>query len=231
MSINQPNTKVVTEVNPPVESKTLAQTGNFVRENQKSLTFIVTAVLALIVIYFAYQKFYLAPREIEASNKMYVAQDFWEKKDWDKAINGDAGYPGFAKIVDEYSNTKAANLAYYYLGVAYLNKGDFKKAAENFTNYRGDDAIIASEALGNTGDAYVELKDYDKAITFYKKAVDKGNNSFTSPIYLKKLALVYENQKSYSDALDAYQKIKTDFPESNEAANIDKYIARVQAQK
>ncbi|RYE35127.1 MAG: tetratricopeptide repeat protein, partial [Sphingobacteriaceae bacterium] len=194
MSINQPNTKVVTEVSAPTESKPLAQTGNFVRENQKSLTFIVTAVLALIVIYFAYQKFYLAPREIEASNKMYVAQDFWEKKDWDKAINGDAGYPGFAKIVDDYSNTKAANLAYYYLGVAYLNKGDFKKAAENFTNYRGDDAIIAAQALGNTGDAYIELKDFDKAVTFYKKAVDKGNNSFTSPVYLKKLALVYENQ-------------------------------------
>ncbi|MGI4804354.1 MAG: tetratricopeptide repeat protein [Janthinobacterium lividum] len=231
MSINQPNTKVVTEVNTPVEAKPLAQTGNFVRENQKSLSFIVTAVLALIVIYFAYQKFYLAPREVKASNEMYVAQDFWEKKQWDKAINGDAGYPGFAKIVDEYSNTKAANLAYYYLGVAYLNKGEFKKAAENLTNYRGDDVIIASQALGNTGDAYVELKDYDKAITFYKKAIDKGTNGFTSPIYLKKLALVYENQKNYNDALDAYQKIKTDFPESNEATNIDKYIARVQAQK
>lgn len=231
MSINQPNTKVATEINTPVESKTLAQTGNFVRENQKSLTFIITAVLALIVIYFAYQKFYLAPREVTASNQMYVAQDFWEKKEWDKAINGDAGYPGFAKIVDEYSNTKAANLAYYYLGVAYLNKGEFKKAAENFTNYRGDDIIIAAQALGNTGDAYVELKDYDKAITFYKKAIDKGNNSFVSPMYLKKLALVYENQKSYSDALDSYQKIKTDFPESSEATNIDKYIARAQAQK
>lgn len=231
MSINQPNTKVAPGNNTPVESKTLAQTGNFVRENQKSLTFIITAVLALIVIYFAYQKFYLAPRETMASNQMYVAQDFWEKKQWDKAINGDAGYPGFAKIIDEYSNTKAANLAYYYLGVAYLNKGEFKKAAENFTNYRGDDVIVAAQALGDTGDAYVELKDYDKAITFYKKAIDKGNNSFVSPIYLKKLALVYENQKNYGDAMDAYQKIKTDFPESNEATNIDEYIARAQAQK
>lgn len=231
MSINQPNTKVAPGNNTPVESKTLAQTGNFVRENQKSLTFIITAVLALIVIYFAYQKFYLAPRETMASNQMYVAQDFWEKKQWDKAINGDAGYPGLAKIIDEYSNTKAANLAYYYLGVAYLNKGEFKKAAENFTNYRGDDVIVAAQALGDTGDAYVELKDYDKAITFYKKAIDKGNNSFVSPIYLKKLALVYENQKNYGDAMDAYQKIKTDFPESNEATNIDEYIARAQAQK
>jgi len=231
MSNNQPNTKVAPEIKTIGETQPLAQTGKFVRENQKSLTFIISAVLALIVIYFAYQKFYLAPREVEASNQMYVAQDFWDKKQWDKAINGDAGYPGFAKIVDEYSNTKAANLAYYYLGVAYLNKGDYKKAVDNFTNYRGDDAIISAQALGNTGDAYVELKDYDKAVIYYKKAADKGNNAFISPIYLKKLALVYENQKNYSDALDAYQKIKTDYPESNEAATIDKYIARAQAEK
>ncbi len=231
MSNNQPATKVATEIKPTVKAEPLAQTGKFVRENQKSLLFISTAVIALIIIYLAYQRFYLAPREVDASNQMYVAQDFWDKKQWDKAINGEAGYPGFAKIVDEYSNTKAANLAYYYLGVAYLNKGEYKKAVDNFTNYRGDDLIIAAQALGNTGDAYVELKDYDKAVTYYKKAADKGNNNFISPIYLKKLALVYEVQKNYSDALDAYQKIKTDYPESNEASTIDKYIARVQEQK
>jgi len=231
MSNNQPNTKVATEIKTAGEAQSLAQTGNFVRENQKSLLFISTAVIALIIIYFAYQKFYLAPREVDASNQMYVAQDFWEKKQWDKAINGDAGYPGFAKIVDEYSNTKAANLAFYYLGVAYLNKGEYKKAIDNLTNYRGDDVIIAAQALGNTADAYVELKDYDKAITYYKKAADKGNNNFISPMYLKKLGLVYEAQKNYKDAADAYQKIKTDFPESNESASIEKYIARAAAQK
>lgn len=231
MSNNQPNTKVATEIKTAGEAQPLAQTGNFVRENQKSLLFISTAVIALIIIYFAYQKFYLAPREVDASNQMYVAQDFWEKKQWDKAINGDAGYPGFAKIVDEYSNTKAANLAFYYLGVAYLNKGEYKKAIDNLTNYRGDDVIISAQALGNTGDAYVELKDYDKAITYYKKAADKGNNNFISPMYLKKLGLVYEAKKNYKDAADAYQKIKTDFPESNESASIEKYIARAAAQK
>ena len=231
MSINQPNTKVVTEVKPAAEPKPLAQTGNFVRENQKSLLFISSAVIALIIIYFAYQKFYLAPRETEASNQMYVAQDYWDKKQWDKAINGDAGYPGFAKIIDEYSNTKAANLAFYYLGVAYLNKGEYKKAVDNFTNYRGDDLIIAAQALGDTGDAYVELKDFDKAATYYKKAADKGNNSFISPLYLKKLGLVYEAQKNFKDAADTYRKIKTDFPESSDAASIDKYIARAEAQQ
>src|SRR5580698_6234574 len=99
------------------------QTGNFVRENQKSLVFIGSAIVAMIIIYVIYQKLYLGPRELAAANQMYVAQNSWEQKDWDKAIKGDAGYPGFEKIVTDYSNTKAANLAWYYLGVAYLNKG------------------------------------------------------------------------------------------------------------
>jgi tetratricopeptide (TPR) repeat protein len=168
----------------------LSQSGRFVRENQKSLLFIVTAVVVMIAGYFIYLKTYLGPRDITAANQMYVAQDFWAKKDWDKAINGDAGYPGFEKIISEYSNTKAANLAYFYLGIAYLNKGEYRKAIDNLTSYHGDDFMIAPEALGGTGDAYVELKDYSNAETYFKKAADK-KNKFLSPLYLKKLGLVY----------------------------------------
>src|ERR1700761_7765757 len=222
MSKTQANTKVA------VENKSVGQTGNFVRENQKSLIFIGGAIVALILIYIAYQKFYIAPREIKASNQMHVAQDFWDKKDWDKAIKGDAGYPGFEKIIDDYSNTKAANLAYFYLGTAYLNKGEFQKAIDNLTNYRGSDNMIAPEALGNTGDAYVELKDYDKAATYFKKAADKAKNKFLTPLYLKKLGLVYEAQNDYKSADEAYKQIKSDYPESIQAASIDEYIARVE---
>ena len=168
MSKDQATTNVITN------NAEFGQTGRFVRDNQKSLTFIAAAIVAMIIIYIAYQKLYLAPREVDATNQMYVAQDFWAKKEWDKAIKGDAGYPGLEKIVSDYSNTKAANLAYYYLGVAYLNKGEFRKAIDNLTTYRGDDTMIAAQALGNTADAYVELKDYDKAETYYNKAIEKA---------------------------------------------------------
>ena len=225
MSKTQANTRIV------VEDKNFGQTGRFVRENQKSLVFIGGAIIAMIIIYFAYQKMYLAPREVQAANQMYVAQDFWAKKQWDKAVNGDAGYPGFKKIIDDYSNTKAANLAYFYLGTAYLNQGKYREAIDNLTNYRGDDYIIAPEALGSTGDAYVELKDYDKADTYFKKAVDKAKNSFLSPFYLKKLGLVYEAENDYKSAADTYKKIKSDYPESTEAQSIDAYIARAEAKQ
>jgi tetratricopeptide (TPR) repeat protein len=223
MSKTQANTKVATpETN-------IVQGGSFVRENQKSLLFIGGAVVALIVIYFLYLKVYLGPLETKAANQMYQAQDYWAKKDWDKAINGDASFPGFKKIISDYSNTKAANLAYFYLGTAYLNKGEYRKAIENLDSYSGDDTMIAAEALGGAGDAYVELKDYDKAAGYFTKAVDKAKNKFLSPLYLKKLGLVYEQTKDNKSAGEAYKRIKTEYPESAEAQNIDEYIARAEA--
>ncbi|PTQ92680.1 cytochrome c-type biogenesis protein CcmH/NrfG [Mucilaginibacter yixingensis] len=215
----------------PTQEKEIAKTGNFVRENQKSLLFIAIAIVAIVAIYFIYQKMYLGPREIEAADQMHVAQDNWEKKDWDKAIKGDAGFPGFEKIVADYGNTKAANLAYFYLGTAYLNKGEFQKAVDAFTNYHGEDSMVAAEALGGTGDAYVELKDYDKAASYFQKAADKGANKFLTPFYLKKLGLVYEAKNDYKTAADTYKQIKSDYPESVEAQSIDEYIARAEAKQ
>ena len=225
MSKTQANTKVASSEN------TFGQSSNFVRENQKSLLFIGGAIIALIAIYLLYLKLYLGPREITAADQMHVAQDFWAKKDWDKAIKGDASYPGFEKIISEYSNTKAANLAYFYLGTAYLNKGEYRKAIDNLSNYRGDDSMVAAEALGGAGDASVELKDYEKAISYFNKAVDKAKNKFLSPFYLKKLGLVYEEQKDNKSAAEAYKRIKTEYPESAEAQNIDEYIARAEAKQ
>lgn len=68
--------------------------------------------------------------------------------------------------------------------------------------------MIAAEALGCTGDAYVELKDYDKAATYFKKAVDKAQNKFLSPMYLKKLGLVYEAANDNKSASETYNTIK-----------------------
>ena len=220
-----------TEQSTQVGTPNLGQTGNFIQENRKSLLVIGGAIVVLILLFFAYQKLYLAPRETEAVDQMYKAQQYWEAKEWDKAIKGDGNFPGFEKIVDEYANTKSANIAYYYLGIAYLNKGEYQKAADNLVNYSGSDAVVAPLALGSAGDAYVELKQYDDAINYYKKAISKGDNEFAAPIYLKKLGLVYEEQKDFKSAIDAYNKIKTDYPQSQVASNIDMYIARAEGKQ
>ena len=211
----------------------LGNTGKFVQENAKSLAVIGGAIIALVLLYFGYQNFYLAPRAEKAANEMFKAEEYLATDSLkDRAISGDGSYPGFEKIVEEYSNTKSANLANAYLGGLYLQKGEFQKATDALGKYSSTGSpIIDPLVLGMLGDAYSELKDYSKAITFYKKASDKSKNSFTSPLFLKKLGLVYEEQKDFKSAADAYNKIRTDFPESVEASSIDTYIARAEAQQ
>jgi tetratricopeptide (TPR) repeat protein len=211
----------------------LGNTGKFVQENAKSLAVISGAIIALVLLYVGYQNFYLAPRAEKAANEMFKAEEYLAADSLkDRAISGDGSYPGFEKIVEEYSNTKSANLANAYLGGLYLQKGEFQKATDALGKYSSTGSpIIDPLVLGMLGDAYSELKDYSKAITFYKKAADKSKNSFTSPLFLKKLGLVYEEQKDFKSAADAYNKIRTDFPESAEAASVDIYIARAEAQQ
>lgn len=205
--------------------------GSFLEENSKSLLFITGAVIVLVLIYFWYQNVYLKGRAEEASAKMFRAEQYVGVDSLaNKAINGDSGYPGFEQIAEEYNNTKSANLANLYLGGIYLRKGEYKKATEVLGKYSETGSSIADPlALGMLGDAYSELKDYSQAITYYKKAADKSANKFTSPMFLKKLGLVYEAQKDFDAAEKAYTKIKSEFPSSQEATMIDEYIARAVA--
>ena len=82
-------------------------------------------------------------------------------------------------------------------------------------------------AFGLIGDAHMEKGEVEEAIEYYKKAAKENANKFSSPIYLKKVGLAYEDKGQKEDALKAYEQIKTDFPESQEATQIDKFIVRV----
>jgi tetratricopeptide (TPR) repeat protein len=214
------------EINQPVRK------GSFLEENSKSLLFIAGAIVLLIGVYFWYQNVYLKNRAEEASKQMFKAEQFVGTDSLaNKAINGEGGYPGLEKIAEEYNNTKSANLANLYLGGIYLRKGEYKKATEVLGKYAETGSAVADPlALGLLGDAYSELKDFKQAATYYKKAADKASNKFTSPMFLKKLGLVYENLKDFKSAEEAYTKIKTQYPDSQEAAMIDEYIARANAQ-
>ncbi len=206
--------------------------GSFIQDNTKSLLFIAGAIVLLIGVYFYYQNVYLKNRAEEASALMFKAEQYIGVDSLSaKAINGEAGYPGLEKIADEFDNTKSANLANLYLGGIYLRKGEFKKATEVLGKYSATGSPVADPlTLGLLGDAYSELKDYKQAATYYKKAAEKSNNKFTSPMFLKKLGIVYESLKDFKAAEETYTKIKTSFPESQEAAMIDLYVARTGAQ-
>lgn len=208
-----------------------SKTEEFIEKNKKVIIAVVLGLIIVVGGYFGYKKLVIAPMEFDAQKDMFMAEKYFSQDSLQLAINGDGENYGFIDIVDEYSGTKAANLAHYYLGICYRNTGDYETAIEELKNFSSDDVMISTVALGAIGDSYIELNDIDEAISYYEKAVKNGENNLTSPIYLFKVGLAYEDKQDFASAEAKYKMIKTDYPDSKEAQTIDKYIARVEALK
>lgn len=200
----------------------------FYENNKKNINIAGITILAAVALYFAFVNFYQKPRELEAQQLMWKAEYYFEVDSLNKAIAGDGNYLGFEYIANEYSGTKSANLANYYMGIAYYRLGDYTSAISLLKDANIKDDMISSVALGTIGDAYVELEQYQTALEYFTKAANNSDNEFTSPIYLKKKAILLENMGNYSEALATYKTIKKEYSNSAEGLEMDKYIARAE---
>ena len=204
----------------------LSKTEQYIEDNQNKFMKIVAAEVAVIALFIAYQNLYLEPQALEAQSEMFNAEIYFEKDSFNLALNGDGQYLGFIDIADQYSSTKQGKLANYYAGLSYLYLKDYDNAIDYLNDFKSDDIVLSSLALGSIGDAYLELDDKNKALSYYKKAANNDENSFTTPRYLMKQALILEYNNEYDGALEIYLNIQENFNESRESQNIDKYIYR-----
>lgn len=195
--------------------------------NRKMLTIVGGGLVVIFGGYLGYSKFYMEPRNKKAMEQLWKADFYFERDSFNLAINGDAtGMPGYKSIAKKYSGTNGANIANYGLGISYLNTGEYKKAIEALENCNFDDDLLGPISLGAMGDAYSELKMYDEAADKYMEAAGKSTNDFTTPIYLKKAAFVYEKKGNFKKAAELYERIWKEFEHTQEGRDIEKYLAR-----
>ena len=185
------------------------------------------AAVLLVGGYFAYKYLVIAPKQQEAVEQMFKAQEQFDRDSFRLALlNPGAGYPGFEQIIDDYSGTKAANTASYYAGVSYLNLGEYDAAIAYLHDFSPSGDAMPIMKNGALGDAYAEKDELDKAMNYYKKAVAADDNEILTAYYLKKVGMLNEKNGDKSAANAAYSRIRNDHPNSPEAGDIDKYIFR-----
>ncbi|NOX45921.1 MAG: tetratricopeptide repeat protein [Chlorobi bacterium] len=207
----------------------LSSSEQFIEKNQQILTYIVGAIILIILAFFGYKKYVMAPKEKAAEVAIFNAQYYFEQDSLDLALDGDGVNLGFLEIIDDYGSTKEGNLAKYYAGICYLNKGEYETAIEYLKKFSSDDQVLSSMALGAIGDSYMQLGDADKAVDYYIKAANKNKNDFVTPAFLVKAGWSYEIMGNWQKALDTYEGIKKEFPKAKESRDMDKYIARAKA--
>lgn len=189
---------------------------------------LVALVIAVGVLLFL--RYRSEQRNQEAIEQMFQAQNQFEQDSFALALqNPGGGYDGFLAIMDNYKGTRAANLAHYYTGIAYLNLGKYEAAIDYLKDYKPKGQALPIMKYGALGDAYAELDDMEQAMSYYQRAVKAGELDPLVAYYLKKIGLLHEHNGNAGEARKAYERIKSEYPTSPEGRDIEKYLARVTA--
>jgi TolA-binding protein len=210
-----------------------SKTEEWVSKNQNYILGVIGVVAVAVLGYLAYNQFIQKPKEAEATNELLYPQQYFEQalntstaKDslYNLALNGAEGKYGFLDIIEEYKGTKAANLANYSVGMAYLDMQEYENAISYLEQFSSDDDILGALAKGGLGDAFMQLGQPEDALGYYESAVAHSVNDYTAPKFLYKSGITAMELQQNDKALKYFQRIKDEFPSSDEAATIDAFI-------
>ena len=210
------------------EKNPVAQLHNLWDKYGKVASYVLAAVIIIVGGYFAYRNLVLEPKEKQAVEAMFRAEDYYRMDSARLALNGDNINAGFLKIISRYGGTKAANLASFYAGSCYMKLGDFNNAVKYLKDFSTPVKQLQIRAYGLLADAYSEQNKRQEAAEEYKKAgtFDEKDALF-SPEYLFRSGYLYESMGKTQEAIAMYRLIKDKYPTSQRGIDIDKYLARL----
>lgn len=217
--------------------QTASKAEDFVAKNQKFIIGFLSVVAIVTVGYLMYEKFVAEPKQQEAADVLFVAQ-----QNFQKAVDGDAkadslfnvvlkgadGKDGVLKIAEDYSGTDAANEANYMAGIAYLNTAKYAEAITSLEKFSSSDIMLSTLATGAIGDAYAQQNKNNEAFEFYLKAADADKNEFTRPRFLLKAGKMALTLGKKENALKYFTEIKDSYENSPEAQSIDALLGLAQ---
>lgn len=213
--------------------QTASRSEQFIQKNQNIIFIVIGLIVASILGYLAYQKYVKAPQEKEAANELAFPKAYFDNAInntvasdslFTLALKGADGKYGFVDIADEYSGTKAGNLANYYAGISYLRLKKYKEAIDYLEDFSSKDELLGPIAKGAIGDAFADINQPKDAFDYYLKAANLKDNNFSTPLFLFKAGNTAMELENYSKAQELFEKIKNDYPTAVEANNIDIYI-------
>ena len=206
----------------------------------RPIIYIGSAVIIVLAGWLVYKYMVKLPKEDKANDAVYVTQKYFSEFSTApsdsiranlaaKCLNGDARNEGALKIINKYSGTDAANLCEFYAGACYLHLHQYEKAIKYLKDFDADGATqIKSRAYGMIGDASAELNKNDDALEYYKKAANVDTkDEYTSSEFLFRAALFAQSTGNTKEAVELFKKIKDDYPRSEKAADVDRYLAKL----
>lgn len=200
----------------------LTDAGARIAENKKIILIAVGVILVVAAFVLSYLFIYKNPHVEKAFEE-------YNQVEIQPALADSIAASQYMEVADRYDGDTAGKLAALSAGETLFNQGRYEEAAEYLKKFSSKDDVLDANALVLTGDCYVNLENYDEALSYYKKAIKRAKeNPQIVPRVLLKEANIYDEQGNYGAALECYQEIKDNYPSFRlgNGMEIDAYIAR-----
>ena len=208
--------------------ETIKVSTSFIEKNFKTLAAAIGGVLAVIIIALVVNQYYIQPKKADAADNIAVAQQLFIAGNYEQALNGDGTNPGFLQVIDQYGSTPSGNIARLYAGLCYAHTDKAEEAVKFLEDYDlCDDQMVSNAALAALGNCYAQLGQNEKAASTLLKAAKRANSTTLSPLFYLQAGQIYESLGNKDEALECYETIKNDYPQSMQRQDIDKYIERL----
>ena len=217
---NQSARTTLEEVN-----ESLSTAAQRIEDNKKYIYWALMAIAAVILLVFGYINWVRKPNIEKAITEIGNADIVSLQGNHDEALGL------YEKVAAEFSNTPGER-AHLNSAIILYKNGEYEKAIKHLESYDTESILIAPGAQSLLGDCYVNLKQYDKAIAAYDKAISlAGENEQYAPAFMIKKATVLHEQKKYAEEAAVYQAIKDMNPTfiQQSGFSIDKYLERANA--
>ncbi len=184
-------------------------TEKFLEKNAKLLLIIFGALVVGVLGYFAFQQFYEAPRNEEATLSYLAAQkNLADGKD-DLALGGkSAANPGYLGTYNEYSGTKVGKLSAYNAGLIKFKAGKYQESYDLLDKFSSDNKILMALKYGAMADCQSNLNKNDDALSLLDKAISASDDPYTSYYFTRKAGIVALALKKNTEAKKYFSSIE-----------------------
>ncbi|AXJ01008.1 Tetratricopeptide repeat-containing protein [Cyclonatronum proteinivorum] len=204
----------------------------FYKENKGSIIGGLIAVIALIsgIIWFVTSS---ASAENNAREAMSFAEEQFLGGNFENALFGDdeAMEPGLIEITSRFPRTAAGNLAFYYAAVSFAEIGDYESALSKINRFNVPSGVMGVAPKSLHAMILMQLEQYSDASRMFENAANWDVNSATTPFNLLNAAEAAYAAGNYDRAATLARRIKTDYPNSQFAANAQRLEGMLSARR
>ena len=202
-------------------------TERFLEKNSKMLMIVFGALVAAVLGYFAYQQFYVEPRNEEATLSYLQAQkNLADGKD-DLALGGkSAANPGYLGTYNDYSGTKVGKLSAYNAGLLKFKEGKYQESYDLLDKFSSDNKVLMALKYGAMADCQANLNRNDEALSLLAKATSASDDPYTSYYFTRKAGLVALALKKNAEAKKYFSTIDEKYQDYDNGMS-DSYIEMV----